>query len=58
MDRNAVIWTLAAFFGASVAFRAIQDATEDEGILVTIGLEVAALGAIVGLIVVLVRRQR
>ncbi len=58
MDRDTILWTLVAFFGASIAFAAIGNATEGESFLVTFGLEVLALIAIVGVIVVVVRRQR
>lgn len=50
-------WTLALFFGASIAFRAVQQATEDSPVAVTLGLEVALLVAIVATIVVVVRRR-
>jgi hypothetical protein len=54
---RTLLWTLVAFFGASIAFRAVQNATEDSPLAVTIALEVLVLAAIVGLIVFLVRRQ-
>ncbi len=52
-----LFWTLALFFGASIAFRAIQDATTDSPLLVTVGLEAALLVALVVTIVVVVRRR-
>lgn len=52
-----LFWTLALFFGASIAFRAIQDATTGSSIGVTLGLEAALLVALVVAIVVVVRRQ-
>ncbi len=55
VDRDTILWSIVAFFGATVAFQAIQDALADEGALVTIAAEVAALAAIVALIVVIVR---
>ena len=58
MERNAVLWTLVAFFGGTVVFQAIQRATEDEHVAVTIAAEVVALAAIVAFIVLLVRRRR
>jgi hypothetical protein len=54
---RTLLWTLVAFFGASIAFRAVQNATEDSPLGVTIALELVVLAAIIGLIVVLVRRQ-
>lgn len=50
-------WTLGLFFGASIAFRAIQRATVDSPLAVTLGLEVALLVALVVTIVVVVRRR-
>lgn len=48
---------MSLFFGASIAFRAIQNWTEDEAIWVTLGLEVALLACLVGAIVVVVKRS-
>ncbi len=58
MDRNTVLWSLVAFFGGSVAFRGIQDATKGEPVALTFALQAVALALIVGLIVFVVRRQR
>lgn len=58
MDRNIMLWALVLFFGASIAFSAIRRATDDQSILVTLGVEALALAAIVGGIVVVVRRRR
>lgn len=52
-----LLWTLALFFGASIAFRAIQQATADSPLAVTLGLEVALLVVMVVTIVVVVRRR-
>jgi hypothetical protein len=57
MDRRLLLWTLVAFFGASVAFSVVQDLTRDEPIAVTIALEVVVLALIIGFIVLLVRRN-
>jgi hypothetical protein len=56
MDRRTVLWTLVAFFGASIAFNAVQQLTEDESTAVTLAAEVVVLALIVALIVVIVRR--
>jgi hypothetical protein len=57
MDRNTLLWTLVVFFGASIMFAAVRNATSDEGA----GLQLAAqLGAgllVVGAIVLFVRRR-
>jgi hypothetical protein len=57
MDRNALLWTLVVFFGASIMFRAIRNATDDESIGVTLGLEVLAGLVVIGAIVLIVRRR-
>lgn len=56
MNRDRLFWTLALFFGGSIAFRAIQTWTEDETIWVTLGLEVALLAVLITVIVVVVKR--
>ena len=57
MDRNTLLWTLVVFFGASIMFAAIRNATSDE----SAGLQLAAqLGAgllVVGALVLFVRRR-
>jgi hypothetical protein len=57
MDRTTILWALVAFFGASVGFRAVQQATDDSPVIVTVGLEVVLLAIIVAAIVMIVRRQ-
>ncbi len=56
MDRQTVLWTLVAFFGASLVFRGIQEAT-DLGTAATVGLQLVALVVIVGVITVVMRRR-
>ena len=58
MDRNTFLWTLVVFFGASIIFRAIRRATEDEPVGVTLVLALAALGLMVGLLTLVVKRRR
>ena len=57
MDRNTVLWTLVVFFGATVAFGAIRNATEDQSAGVTIGLQAVAMLVIIGVVVAVVRHQ-
>ena len=58
MDRNTVLWALVIFFGASLMFAYIRDATEDEGTATAL----AALGAagllLIAVIVLYVKRRR
>jgi hypothetical protein len=58
VNRDTVIWTLVLFFGASVMFAAIRNATEDEGTGLSLGLQLAAGLVLVGAIVVYVKRRR
>ena len=46
------------FFGASIMFAAIRNATSDEGTGLSLGLQLAAGLLLVGAIVVFVRRRR
>ena len=57
MDRNTLLWSLTAFFGATVAFGLIRNATEGESLWLSLGLQAVALAAIVAVMVVVVRRQ-
>jgi hypothetical protein len=57
VDRRTVLWTLVAFFGAGLVFFGVRRLTEGESAAVVLGAQLVALAAIVGLIVVLVRRQ-
>lgn len=57
MDRNTVLWTLVVFFGASLMFSTIRDATRGEGIGVALVAQLAAGLLLIGAIVVYVRRR-
>jgi len=53
-----VLWTLVVFFGASILFAAIRNATSDEGTGLSLGLQLVAGLVLVGAIVIFVRRRR
>ena len=57
MDRNTILWTIVAFFGAAIAFNGVQQLTEDESTLVTILAELVVLALIIGFITFVVRRS-
>jgi hypothetical protein len=57
MDRNQILWPLVVFFGATVLFAAIHNATEDRGTAVSLGLQTLAGLALVGAIVLYMRRK-
>jgi hypothetical protein len=58
VDRNSVLWVLVVFFGASVLFGVIGNATDDESDGVRIGLQAVAGLVLIGALVIYVRRQR
>ena len=58
MDRNTVIWAVVVFFGATVLFGAISNATEGESTGVRLGLQAVAGAALIGVLVLIVRRTR
>jgi hypothetical protein len=58
VERTTVMWTIVVFFGASVLFGTISNLTEDESTGLRVGLEAAAGLALVGLLVLIVRRTR
>jgi hypothetical protein len=57
VDKNSVLWTLVVFFGASIAFAAVRDATSDEGTGVALLAQLGVGALIVAAIVVIVRRR-
>jgi hypothetical protein len=57
VDRTTALWTIVLFFGASIMFTAIKNATEDESAAVALGAQLAAGLLLVGAIVVYVRRR-
>ena len=58
MDRNTVLWTLVVFFGASVMFGLIRDATKDESTGTALAAQLAAGVLLVAVIVLYLRRRR
>jgi hypothetical protein len=58
VDRNTVLWTLVVFFGASVLFGAIANATDDESAGLRVGLQAVAGVALIAALVLIVRRTR
>ncbi len=57
MDRSTLLWTLVVFFGASIAFRAIRRATEDQPIGVSLLIGLGALAVMVLAIKLFVDRR-
>ena len=57
MDRTTILWAFVVFFGATIAFQAVQNATEGESTTVTLAIELVVLVLIVGGIILFVRRR-
>ena len=53
-----MLWTLVVFFGASVLFAAVRDATEDEGTGAALLAQLGVGALLVAAIVVFIRRRR
>ena len=58
VDRDTVLWTLVVFFGASILFAAIRNATQDDGVGVSLVLQLAAGLVLIAAIVFFMRRRR
>jgi hypothetical protein len=58
VNRDTVLWSLVLFFGASIMFAAIREATKDEGAGVALGAQSAAGLLLIGAIVLFVRRRQ
>jgi hypothetical protein len=58
VDRNTILWTIAVFFGATVMFGVIRNATEDESTALSLGLQALAGVVLVGVIVLVLRSRR
>jgi hypothetical protein len=57
VDRDTLLWAIVLFFGASILFAAIRNATEGEALALRIGLQFLALGLLIAAIVAFVRRR-
>jgi hypothetical protein len=57
VNTNTVSWTIALFFGCSIAFAAIRKLTEDAGRGVTLLAQLGAMAIIIAVIVFVVKRK-
>jgi hypothetical protein len=58
VERNTVLWTLVLFFGASLMFAYIRDATRDEGTATALAAQGVAGILLIAVIVLYVKRRR
>jgi hypothetical protein len=57
MDRDTFLWALVLFFGASLVFAAVREATEGESVALRLGLQFLTLGVLIAAIVAYVRSR-
>jgi threonine/homoserine efflux transporter RhtA len=57
VDRNTLLWTMVVFFGASLMFSTIRDASDEDGIGVSLAAQLAA-GLLLVVFIVLIMRRR
>jgi hypothetical protein len=57
VDRNTVLWTMVVFFGASLMFGAIRNASDEDGAGISLAAQLAA-GLLLVVVIVLVMRRR
>ncbi len=58
MRQRTILWSLTAFFGASVIFQAIKSLTKDSPTGVSVGIQLVALALMVVVIVLFVRKKK
>jgi threonine/homoserine efflux transporter RhtA len=58
VDRNTVLWTMVVFFGASLLFTAIRNASDEDGLGVSLAAQLAAGLLLIAFIVLVVKRRR
>ena len=57
VDRNTLLWTMVVFFGASLMFSTIRDASDEDGIGISLAAQLAAGLLLVAFIVLIMRRR-
>jgi hypothetical protein len=57
VDIKIILWSIALFFGSGLIFRGISAATSSSPAGVTLGLQALALAAIVGIVVIVMRKR-
>src|SRR5215211_1266860 len=58
VERNTLLWALVVFFGASIMFAAIRNATRDEGAGLQLAIQLGAGLVLAGAIFLFVRRRQ
>ena len=58
MNQRMLMWTLVLFFGGTVLFGGLRNATEDSSTGVIVAVQVGALAVVVVVLMLVVRRLR
>jgi len=58
LSQTTVLWVLVVFFGGTVVFGGLRQATEDSSTGVVIAVQLGALALVIAVLVVLLRRLR
>jgi hypothetical protein len=58
VDRNTLLWTVVLFFGASIMFATIREASQDRGTGVSLAAQAAAGVLLVAVIALFLKRRR
>jgi hypothetical protein len=58
VDRNTLLWALVLFFGASVMFALIRNATEGQSVGVSLAAQAAAGLLLIAAVVLFLRGRR
>jgi hypothetical protein len=58
VDRNTLLWTVVLFFGASIMFATIREASQGEGTGVALAAQATAGVLLVSVIYLFIKRRR
>ena len=57
MDKKIILWSIALFFGCSILFRAVADATVGTSKGVAFAVQAAVLVLVIAVVVTVVKRR-
>jgi hypothetical protein len=58
VDKKIILWSIALFFGCTILFKAVHDATAGQGANVKAGAQVATLVLVLVVVVVVAKRRQ
>jgi uncharacterized membrane protein HdeD (DUF308 family) len=57
VDRKIILWSIALFFGCSILFRVVGDATVGSGKGVSLAVQAGVLVLLIAVIIVIAKRR-